>query len=68
VEVVLFFLEQEFKFFHEQAGDDFVFAFFEAVKTVKRNLFSHFADDIGVDAGHIDLDPRDLLDVLTYEI
>jgi hypothetical protein len=68
VKVVLLFLEQEFKFLHEQARYDFVFALFEAVKTIEGNLFGHFADNISVDAGHVNLNPRDLLDVFADEV
>ena len=55
VEVILFFLQQKFELLHEEATDDFVFALLEDVQTVEAHFLSHLTDDVGIDAGHVDL-------------
>lgn len=68
VEVVSLLLEQELQLLHEEATDQLVFSLFQQVQSVQRYFPGHVADDLGVDAPHIDLNFRDLLDVLDEEL
>ena len=68
VEVILFLLEQELELLHEEATDDLVLALLEDIEAVQADFLSHLADDVRIDAGHVNLDSGNLLDVLADEI
>ena len=68
MQVILFLLKKKFKFLHKKTRNNLIFSFFEAVESVKRDFFSHFANDVRVDTLHVDLDAGDFFDVLADEV
>ena len=68
VKVVLFLLKQKFELLHEKSTNDLVFAFFEHIEAVQAHFLGHLTDDVCVDAGHVDLDSGNFLDMLSNEV
>lgn len=68
IQVVFLFLQKQLELLHEEPTHDLVFALLQNVEAVQADFLGHLADDVGVDTGHVDLHPRDFLDVLSDEV
>ncbi len=55
IQIILVFLKQNFKFFHEQSTNQFIFSLFELVKFAQIKFFGHFPNNLRVYATHVNL-------------
>ena len=68
VQIVLLLLEQELQLFHEEAGNKFVLSLLKLVESVEAHLTSHVSNYLRVDAAHVHLHLRDLLNIFYEEL
>lgn len=66
--MVLVFLEQKLELLHKEAADNLVLAFLKDVQAVKADFLSHLANDVCIDAGHVDLNSGNFFNVLSDEL